>query len=132
VISSLRTLDYDATTRTLLLGLSEPEPSPEMVPIHILPPSQMAIPPQETAVVTVTVPMVIKRARPSGTLGLRVETLDISGLQHVHCRVSYGETPHYPDPSASARERMRQLRSWGRVTEKILDAQIPLPSSNRG
>src|SRR5215211_3886053 len=86
-ISEIRRLDYDPGMRTLSLGLSEPELDPEVPLYQLSLPALTAVPPGDSVILRVSVPLVIRRL----TREFDVEEIDISKLERVDCRVGYGD-----------------------------------------
>ena len=125
VVASLRSLSYDAATRTVRLDLHEPEPPPEITLTTIFPPAQVALRPGATTVLTVEVPLVFREAASSDGLGLKIATVDLSGMEHVTATVAYSEAPYHQRADLSARERMKDLRAWGRTAQSTFDRTIP-------
>jgi len=131
-ISSLRTLDYDPDTQTLLLGLSEPEPDPGFPQFHTFLPELASVPPGESEALQVSVPLIINRITSvsesgvsgleSELSGLNTEVIDISGLQRVSCTISYDETLFRPVTDGAPVEQ--QLHSWGKIVEKTIERAL--------
>ncbi len=124
VISSLRSLRYDSSTQTLFVGLSEPEPIPEIPVPHKFPPKITPVLPGESVALKVSVPLVFKEIRPSGGLAMNVETFDISDLEHINCIVSFSETEFRHVPSDSTERMVKKLRAWGKTIDKTFDRKI--------
>jgi len=95
LISSVRTLDYDPASRTLMIGLTEPEPQPGTRISNFIKPHTITIPAKSTQTIEVSVPALIHKIVPSTGLGTKVEDLDVTGVQHAR----------------DARLHIRQLRS---------------------
>jgi hypothetical protein len=129
-ISSLRSLNYDPATKTLRLGLSEPEPIPHIK--HRLSPALATIKQNQTVVLHLSIPLIIRHLRPSSGLGMEVETLDISHVERVICDISFHTAPFYPKPKATSEELMRDLRVWGKPLKKEFARKIPQPDIKKG
>jgi hypothetical protein len=120
-ITSVRSLDYDAATQTLFVGLSEPELAPGARPSTFIAPHTTTIAPKKTETISVSVPAVINKLIPSGgQLGMGVESVDVSGVQTVKFEVAYGPTPFYPKSADSPANMSQELRSWGKKAQKTL------------
>ena len=119
VISELRSLGYDPDTNTLSLGLSEPELDPEVNLDSLSAPALTAVPPDDSVILRVSVPLVIRRL----TRELDVEETDISNLERVDCRVGYGDVAFDPDIEQAAErppgnQLRQQLQAWQTIAEK--------------
>lgn len=135
VVSDIRRLSYDSASQTLNLVLSEQPPSPEAERIHIhrTIPKVTAVPAGETKTLSVAVPAVIKRIGSSASLGMPVETIDVSGFKQIHVTVAYSQTPFERDPSESSLQMQRRLADWGKTVETIAAAErsdSPRPSGS--
>jgi hypothetical protein len=124
VIASLRALDYDPDTRTLFVGLSEPELKEGLRPSNFVMPHTTVIRPGKSATLEVSVPLVIRKIVPSNQLGIGVETLDISDVQNVKSEIAYAPEPFYPRRSESAETMSRELRSWGEKVQKTIEVSV--------
>ncbi len=129
-ISSLRQLRYDKASKVLELGLSEPDLLPGE--LRRFAPSQMAVEPNKTAVIQLSVPMIIHNLVPSEGLGMKAEAIDISDVKQVKCEIACHKTPFYPKPGSSSQEMVKQLRAWGKIVEKKFDRQLPIRESQEG
>ena len=119
-ITSVRSLDYDPSTQTLYVGLSEPEPQPGFKPSNFVAPHTKAVAPRETETIEVSVPTLINKVIPSSGLSLNVEKLDLTGVRNVTCEVAFATTPFYPKKSDAPEVMSRQLHTWGQRSRKTV------------
>ena len=120
VMSSLSTLNYDPATRTLFLGLSEPERTAGRFLFHKFSPGTKAVLPGEVITIRVAVPLEIKRILPPAGLKFQCEVLDISDMEQVQLTIAYGETAFRPVPSDKPEQRTKRLRAWGQTIVKTV------------
>jgi len=118
IISSIRRLNYDVGSKTLRIGLHEPESTEEFKPIHIFPPSTTPLAPGAVIDLELSVPQQINRIVRPKEGKLEFETLDISDVQHVVVTASHSATDFRPVPGDSPAELKRRLHSWGKTVER--------------
>jgi hypothetical protein len=126
VISDIRKLHYDRNTRTLILGLSEIQLNAEWKGIHLSTPSLRPVLPGETVDLDISIPLLVKRIILSGGPGPHYEVLDITGVEHVNCIISYDETPFPSMLSQPLEQRRRHLQECGITIDKTFDKTLPL------
>ena len=130
-ISEVRRIHYDSGSDTLILGLTDDEilqepPSDIKMIIHRMLPPTVMVPPGESKVIKVSVPIVMNRLvlPPPGSEKIKVDSSNISGLKHVLTKVSFGTSPLNTKPE-SGEQTLKRMRTWGRTIEKKFDLQLP-------
>ncbi len=124
VVSDIRKLEYDPATRTLSIQLREQgggaEPAPSTY-VHYFVPKLTRVGPGESAVIQVSVPVVIHKIKGTRGLGLDIEQIDTSQAEHLNCTVAYDSAPIEAQPQETAAEVKRRAVSWGNASEKSLN-----------
>lgn len=125
VISSLRSLQYDAATRTLNLGFRELEPSGDFEPLRFSEPEHTEVRPGGKAKIKASIPLILKEIIPSPEKGFEITTSDLSELEHLTCVVAFDEAPFFAVPSKSPTEQMREFSKWGKAVELSMECKVP-------
>ena len=125
IISDLRSLSYDPSTQTLVLGFVDPPPNATRQPIPFFPPTQTALPPGETAVLNAPVPLIIRQLRASEGRGMTFDEIDVSEVQQVQCVLAYDPNPFRPAGPRAGVEMRAQLASWGKRAEATFQRTLP-------
>lgn len=130
-ISSLRSLRYDTSKRTLYVGLCEPKPIPKIQEPHKFPPKLTPVLAGQSAVLKVSIPLVFKEISPSDGLAMNIETFDISDLEHINCKISFSETKFGYANSDSAEQMIKKLRTCGKTIDKMFDRKISVAGKDK-
>lgn len=129
VWTSRSAYDYDAATKTLTVYLAEPgtvhNPDIELISDHPRVPSQTTVAPGDKAILDVPIPTTIRRAVPSGGLGLGFVEEPIGSIEHVEVHVQYADVPFQHVVGETPDSHRKRLQSHGRTTSATLTPEHP-------
>ena len=121
VWASRRAYDYDATTHTLTLYLTEHTPplppGIEMISNHPRTPEQMEVGARSSATMDISVPAVMRRRVPGEGLGMSFVEEPIDQIDQVNFHIQYANEPIRPVAEESPSEHRERLRAHGTVMQ---------------
>ena len=127
VVSKVTQLTYDSGTRMLVLGMIVPRFG---LGLRRITPPTARLEPGESIVVHVAVPLVIRRLVEGG-VKRSIESIDASGMEHVTCRVAWGNSPLSELWVPAADDMERRLATWEKSIEKSFERSLPVEPEKR-
>mgnify|MGYP001567057459 CR=1 FL=1 len=129
VVNELRTLDYDAASTTLTLGLREPLPAPAQKygpTLHLSTPRTELIKPHASATLVVSIPAELKQMKRNADFNLVMERTDLTLARTIRCEVAASPQTLEARSQESVHALRTRLVQWGHVarveTAVTLDA----------